>query len=55
MSRRKQNGRSAPRVDRIRFEAPDPFLRRRLARGGDVVAGSRELRRRNREALERVA
>lgn len=47
MGRRKEKGRSAPRVEQL--FAPPPAgdsLRKRLGDGADLIAGSRELRRR---------
>lgn len=45
MGRRKEKGRSAPRVDQL-FAPPPEDYRAQLGASADAIAGSRELRRR---------
>jgi hypothetical protein len=46
MRRHKEQGRSTPRTDRVRFSHQQLRLREQLAAGADWNAGSRELARR---------
>jgi hypothetical protein len=57
MRRHKEQGRSTPRTDRVRFTHQQLRLRDQLAAGADWNAGSRELARRFEAArrLEKAA